>query len=262
GEGRRGPAAARAAKFSAKSKPAADRQFLAQAFAAEKFSGVRVELAGMLGESGGDVCRHALIQGLQDADARVRRACLNQFGRFPKDAKVTEAIKSVLKNGDQSYEVEAGALVAYANQGHKDAVTLIQPWLSKPSHRDTLRAATLRALGSTGDLAILDTLLESAAPGHSRNSRTAALEGLGSQMQKAQPNEQQRKRILHAFSEALTSDSPFFRYSVLATLRGVGEAAKPLLPAVEKLSREDSMEFLRENARQTAEQIRGKSLPE
>jgi HEAT repeat protein len=122
-----------------------------------------------------------------------------------------------------------------------------------------LHAAALRALGSTGDPATLDALLEAARPGHSRNSRTAALEGLGSLMQKAKPNEQQRQRILKVFSDALASDSPFFRFSVLNSLRGIGEAAKPLLPAVEKLSREDSLEFLRENAKQTAELIRGKS---
>src|SRR5205807_4052755 len=61
-EGPTVPARIRAARYFAKSKTDADRKLLAQAFAAEKFWGVRVELAGMLSETGGDVCRDALLQ--------------------------------------------------------------------------------------------------------------------------------------------------------------------------------------------------------
>jgi aminopeptidase N len=257
-EGPSVPLRIRAAKHIAKDKTDANRQLLAQAVAGEKFWGVRSELAGMLGETGGDICRDALLKGMGDTDARVRRACLDQLNRFKNDAKATEAVKSVLKNGDPSYSVEAAALTAYAGQGHKDAVAMIQPWLSKPSHRDVLRASALRALGQTNNLGTLDTLQEAAGPGHSRDSRAAALDGLAHLLGNAKPDEPQKQGILKVFAQAMTSDSPMLRFRMLARVQGMGESAAPLLAAVEKISRDDPNERLREFAKQTADKIRPK----
>src|SRR5262249_14909607 len=134
-EGSNVPARIRAAKHAAKEKTDGNRQLLAQAFAGEKFWGVRVELAGLLGGAGGDVGRDALLEGMADSDARVRRACLDQLYRFKSDAKAVEAVRGVLKTGDRSYAVESAALRVYAQLDQKDTAALVEPWLSRPSHR-------------------------------------------------------------------------------------------------------------------------------
>ena len=104
-----------AAAHFGKSKQANDQEALAAAFKAEKFWGVQVRIAEALGETGGDICRAALIDGLKQADARVRRACVKALAGYRKDATATAALKAKLKDGDPSVEVEAGLLRAYAH---------------------------------------------------------------------------------------------------------------------------------------------------
>ena len=75
-------------------------------------------------------------------------------------------------------------------------------------------------------------------------------------------NDQQRQQIVQAFAEAFTTRSPGFRYTLLASLRERGEAAKPMLPAIEKLANGDAPDLLRRYAQETADHIRGKSATE
>jgi len=251
------PARIRAAKQIAKDKTDSNRQLLAKAFSNEKHYGVRVELAGLLGELGGDMCRDALLKGMKDADARVRLACLQRMGHFKNDEKAAEAIKSVLRDGDPSYRVIGGALGAYAIQGHKDPVAMIQPWLTRPSYRDTLRSEALQALAATGDLTTLDTLQEAAKPGHSRASRTAALQGLVA-LAKKQTADEPRKRIVQSVADGLQNESRFVRLNVLIHARDLGPAAAPLIPLLEQFTRNERNAQIREQAQQMIDQIRGK----
>jgi aminopeptidase N len=257
-EGSNVPGRIRAAKHLAKEKTDANRRLLAQAFATEKFWGVRAELAGLMGEAGGDPSRDALLKGMHDPDARVRRACLDQLNRFKNDVKAVEAVRSVLKNGDPSYAVESAALRVYAQQGHKDAIALIQPWLSRPSHRDVLRAGALEALAQTNDPTVLNPLLDAAKPGHSRASRTAALGGLIHLTKNAKPTEEQRKQIMKELSEVLEKDYQLLGFGGAMALRDLGPAATPLLPSLDKLARNDPSERIRTFARETADKIRAK----
>jgi HEAT repeat protein len=162
-----------------------------------------------------------------------------------------------LKRGDHSYRVEGAALRLYADQGHSDAVALIQPWLSRPSQRDVLRSEALRALGSTGDPAALDLLLEWMRPGHPRTARTAAGQGLQQLTHKVKLNEEQRRRVTEAFAATLASDSSQLALSTLSAAREL-TFASDLLPHVEKLGREGAVERVRKFAQETADLIRKK----
>jgi aminopeptidase N len=253
------PARIRAVRHFTRSKEKADQQLLAKAFGVEKFWGVRSELASALGEMGGDYCRDALLTGLHDPDAKVRRACVNQLGKFISDAKVVSAIQAILKDGDPSYSVQAAALEVYAREPRKDTVALIVPWLSRPSRHDTLRSGALAALARTGDPAAFDPLMEWAGPGHPRNSRASAIRGLTQLARKAKLTDEQHRQIMKTVSAALESDDRRLCMTVLFSIRDLGSAAKEVLPAVEKISRDDPNEQIRNMARQTAEQIGGKA---
>src|SRR5262249_27236790 len=159
-----------------------DRQTLARALANEKFYGVQIEIASALGKSGGNISRDALLKGMQHANAKVRRACVDRLGSFDHDEAVAAALKAVLDKGDRSYAVERAAMGAYARQGRNDAVAVLSPWLTRPSYNDVLRSAVLSALGNTKDLSALDLLLEWAQPGKPRNARSAAIRGLNDLM--------------------------------------------------------------------------------
>src|SRR5262249_16341097 len=62
---------------------------------------------------------------------------------------------------------------------------------------------------------------------------------------KTEKDETQRKLILGALNEALEGENRMVRFHTLQAVRGLGPTAASLLPAVEKISREDSIEFIR-----------------
>src|SRR5262249_13479821 len=152
-------------------------------------------------------------------------------------------------------------LKVYAQQGHKDAGALIQPWLSRPSHRDVLRGGALEALAQTNDLAALDTLLDAAKPSHSRASRTAALGGLIHLTKHAKPNDEQRQRIMKELAGVIGNDYLLLGFGNAMAVRDLGTAPTPSLPALEKIARDDPPERTRTFARETAEKIRAKPAP-
>jgi aminopeptidase N len=253
------PARIRAAQHFGQSKTDEDRELLAKAFAGEKFWAVQVELASALGTAGGGPCRDALLQGLHSPDARVRRACVENLGKFAADASVGGVIKETMQKGDPSYAVEGAALTAYAGLKQKDSVTMIMPFLSKPSHQDVLASAALSALGQTQDPAALETLLSWTKPGKPRNCRTAALRALTDMAKAKSLTDPQRQQILKALSEALESDDRFLRFTILNALPNLGPLALSTLPAVDKLVKEAPDGRIKEMAKSVADRIRAQS---
>ncbi|HEY8503574.1 MAG TPA: M1 family aminopeptidase, partial [Gemmataceae bacterium] len=258
----RGPTVAarvRAAEHFGKSKSPRDRELLARALKGEKFWGVRAEIAGALGESGGDVCRDALAAGLAHDDPKTRRACAENLGKFPRDEKAAAALKGLLKKGDPSYFVEAAALSAYAKLEQPDAVSVLLPWLAKPSHAEVLRVAALRGLGDAGDLEALDTLVTWTRRGKPREARTAAMAALAELARTGLPDDRQRRKVLDSLTACLTGkgEMPRVRRAAVSALRSLGQAAEPGVEALEVLVRHDPDEFVRDLARRAIDEIRG-----
>lgn len=84
---------------------------LAKALKCEPFWGVRVEIAGQLSKINLDQAFDGLLAGLQDENSRVRRAVVNGLAKVKTRASY-KAVKSILKQGDASYLVEAAAAKA------------------------------------------------------------------------------------------------------------------------------------------------------
>jgi aminopeptidase N len=245
----------RAAEHFGQSKAPADREALAAALASEKFGGVQGEIVAALGESGGDSSRDVLIQGLQHARPKVRRACVEQLGKFPRDGKVAAALKALLHKGDPSYFVEAAALGAYGKLQQPDTVAVLSPWLDKSSHNEVLRSAALDGLGHAQDLSALDMLTVWTKRGKPRACRAAALAGLARLAQTANPSDEQRQRIVAAVAACLDAEGPIVRRGAVAALRDLGRSAAPTLATLEAIARHDPDEHLRELARKAVEQI-------
>jgi aminopeptidase N len=253
------PARIRAARHFGESKTDDDRKLLGESLAAEKFWGVQTEIAAALGKSGGAPSREALVQGLRDSKARVRRSCVDGLGSLSPDPAIAQAIRDMLQKGDPSYAVEGAALAAYAKQGQKDAVAVLLPWLDKPSNQDNLRGAALTALGDTQDPAALAPLLSWAQPGKPTGARSGALRGLVQVMQKAKATPDQRAQIQKVISSALEGKEQGARFAIFMRLPELGAQASPFLPTLDKISRDDPNERLRELAKRTATQIREKT---
>jgi aminopeptidase N len=255
-ESRSVPARIRAAQHFTEDRSPADREALAQALPAEKFWGVQVEIAGALGDAGGDVCRDALLAGLKQPDARARRACVEQLGKFRHDTAVAAALKGLLRTGDPSWGVEAASLGAYARLGESDTVPLLLPWLARPSHNDVLRVAALGGLGEAHDLAALDTLLAWTKRGKARTCRVAALNALARLALTTAASDEQRQQVVSAAAACLEGESRPVRGTAITALRDLGRSAAPSLAALEALSRHDPEESIRDQARKAVEQVR------
>lgn len=258
-EGPTVPARLRATQHFGGSKTEEDHELLAQAFAKEPFWGVKIELATAMGNAKGQACRQALMQGLHDSDARVRRACLDGLAKFDKDAAVAGVVKEILQKGDPSYAVEGAALAAYAKHSPKDAVAVLTPWLAKPSHQDVLASAALAGLGASEDPAVLNTLLSWTESGKPRILRAAALRGLAQLAKSKSLSDAQRQQIVKTLVAGLETDDVFARFTLLQSLPELGPQAAAALPALDKLAEAESRSGVRNRIKSVAARIRAQS---
>jgi aminopeptidase N len=238
-----------------------DRALLARAFGQEKFWGVQLSLASALETAGGAVSREALLQGLHNSDARIRRACLDHLGRMGRDAKVAAIAKEIFQKGDPSYRVEGAALATYARQGQKDAVALITPWLSRSSHGDIAREEALSALAQTRDPAVLETLLTWAQPSKPRNCRSAALRGLAQLAQRTKLAPDQRQQVVKTLLGELEREAGFAQLTAVFALQQLGPEAAAALPKLDELIRKESNTRVHQMLQNAADRIRQQAKP-
>jgi len=253
------PGRLRAVKHFAQSKITEDHELLAQAFDRERFWGVKIELATALGTVKGKVAKQAILNGLKETDARVRKACVDSLGKWGQDAEITATLKDMLGKGDPSYAVEGASLAAYARQGQKDAVDVIMPWLSKKSYQDTLADAALTALGATEDPAVLVTLLDWIKPEKPRTRRAAALRGLSQLAKSKRLTDEQRQQIVKPLIAALESDDLLSRVAALRTLPDLGALASAALPILDKMAQDQSRSGMIRMIKTAADRIRAQS---
>jgi aminopeptidase N len=251
----------RAAQHFARSKAEPDQELLARAFAKEKFWGVKLEIATAMGAAKGKPCEKALLLGLQDKDARVRRACVDALAKFGPDASIASVVKEILQKGDLSYAVEGAALTAYAKLAPKEAIAVITPWLTKPSHQDILASAALTALAATDDPAVVDTLMTWSKTPKPSNVRAAALRGLAQLMKNKRLTEPQREQIARTIVANLDSKDSTVRGSVLLTLPELGQLASLALPTLEKQAQTESRSAVKNRIRSMANRIRAQATP-
>ena len=253
------PARLRAAQHFAQSKAESDQELLAQAFAKEKFWGVKLELASAMGTAQGSACQKALLQGLRDSDARVRKASLDGLAKFAPDAAIAGVVKEILQKGDASYAVEGAALGAYAKHSPKDAVAVLTPWISKPSHQDVLASAALAGLGASEDPAVLETLLSWTQASKPRIHRVAALRGLSQLAKSKSLSDGQRQQIVKTILGGLDTEDAFVRQTLLQALPDLGPQAVSALPLLDKLAQSESRSGVRNRIRGIASRIRAQS---
>ncbi len=165
----------------------------------------------------------------------------------------------MLAKGDASYAVEGAVLTAFARQGQKDAVAVITPWLSKPSHRDTLASAALAALAATQDPAVLNTVLNWTQPDKPRERRAAALQSLSQLAKSKKLTDEQRKQIVKPLMAALESDDVLLRFVALRTLPDLGPLASAALPILDKLAQDQSAGRMERMIKTAADRIRNQS---
>jgi len=159
---------------------------LTTALQQEAFWGVRVEVARNLATIKLDQVGEALLIGLQDAEARVRRATVEALATLKTEASF-KALKPIAEKGDPSYYVEAaavralGGLVASLPDREEKTLKLLKSVLKeRQGWNEVVRSGAIGALSQmkTSEDA-LNFILEYTEPGTPQALRLSAIRALG-----------------------------------------------------------------------------------
>ncbi len=160
---------------------------LGQALTGDRFWGVRVEVAAQLAKLKLDQAVAALLAGLQDDDARVRRATLSALGKCQTEASYN-AVQQAAEQGDPSYATEAAAMrslgklaAGLPSEPQQAAIALLQRVLAeRPGWNETVRSGALDGLSQLKTLpAAVGAILPYTELGTPQALRLAAIRALG-----------------------------------------------------------------------------------
>jgi aminopeptidase N len=160
---------------------------LAEALTQDPFWGVRVEVAKKLATIKLEQAATALMAGLQDSDARVRRAVIEALSEF-KTIDCYKAIKQVVKEGDASYYTEAtairclGSMVAgNLKEKQEKVIQRLEKILEeKAGWNETIRSSAIGGLSQMKTHpAAVDIILKYTKVGTPQPLRLAAIRALG-----------------------------------------------------------------------------------
>jgi len=197
---------------------------LAQAVKSDRFWGVRAEAADQLASVKLDQAFEGLVKGLEDPEARVRRAVVNALAHI-KTIDSYRALKHLAETGDPSYYVEAAALSVLGTvaagklNGKSKEEKLLKLYRSVLQERtgwnETVRSGAILGLSKlkTSEDA-LDLILEYTAAGTPQALRLAAIRALGA-ISTGQSNAN-LERILNRLDEL--SRESFFLTQVSTTI--------------------------------------------
>lgn len=147
-----------------------------------RFWGVRAKAAAALGKARGDRAREILLEALDVAHPKVRRAVAGALGSFRLDPVVGATLAERLAAGDASYFVESSTAAALGATRVPEAGAALVGVLDRPAFREVIRAGALGGLAATQDQAHLPVLVEWTGwgkPSWAREAATAALGRLG-----------------------------------------------------------------------------------
>lgn len=169
---------------------------LSESLNSDPFWGVRVEVAKQLAKIKLDQASRALLAGLQDENASVRRAIVESLSKI-KTTESYEAIKQVLEKGDRSYYVEAsgarviGKMASGTLKDKEDEVIqlLTKILQERAGWNEVVRAGAIGGLSQMKSSTIaLDAIVNYTKPGIPQPLRLSAIRALGTISTAQTPN--------------------------------------------------------------------------
>ncbi|MGK7943937.1 MAG: M1 family aminopeptidase [Microcystaceae cyanobacterium] len=197
----------------------------------DPFWGVRLESAKHLATIKLDQAGGALIEGLQDKDAKVRRAVIGGLSKI-KTLQSYEHIKQTLENGDPSYTVESttarclGSMVSgNLKEKESEVIEILQKVLKeRAGWNEVVRSGAIGGLSQlkTSPVAV-DVIAEYTKLGTPQPLRLAAIRALGSISTGQTPDK--LEAILEQL-EAISQESFFLTQVAVSGALGQMETAK------------------------------------
>jgi aminopeptidase N len=206
---------------------------LSDALTSDQFWGVRAEVAKQLAQVKLDQASEALIAGLKDEDARVRRSVVEALSKT-KTVESYNALKQVLEKGDASYYVEAaaartiGGMVSANLKDKEDEVLglLTNVLRERAGWNEVVRSGAIAGLSQMKSSPVaLEVILEYTTPGVSQPLRLSAIRALGAISTGQTPNN--TEWILEQLEE-ITGETFFLTQVAVASALGQMETAKAI----------------------------------
>ncbi|HXM95679.1 MAG TPA: M1 family aminopeptidase [Candidatus Dormibacteraeota bacterium] len=199
---------------------------LGDALRNDKAWGVRAIAADTLGKIGGATALKHLLGALDYAkEPWLRNRIVSAFANFKDDKDVFAKLDAIARD-DNSYRARAAALQALGRLKAPGAFANLTAAVAADSPDGFLRNAALRTFGPLGDDKAVPLLLQWSAAGKPLNSRSAAIDSLGS-LQK--DNKDVTLQIAAYLAEARFS----IRMAAVSALGARGDASA--VPALEEL---------------------------
>ncbi len=206
---------------------------LSDALKSDSFWGVRVEVAKQLAKVKLDQSSDALIAGLNDEDARVRRSVVEALSKI-KTTQSYDALKQLLEKGDASYYVEASAASALgkmvpANLKDKEdeVLQLLTNVLrERAGWNEVVRSGAIAGLSQMKSSPVaLEVILEYTTPSVPQPLRLSAIRALGTISTGQTPSN--TEWILEQLEE-LSGESFFLTQVAVASALGQMETVKAI----------------------------------
>jgi aminopeptidase N len=151
---------------------------LGEAARRDHFWGVRNEALRALGRINSPNARKLVLAALSNEQPWVRQVAVEQMGKFQNDEETVKRLQAIYKD-DKAFSVRGVALQSLAQVKGSGTTALLEKALSTSSPDDVLRRASLRAMGTLGDDAVVPSLLEWSGPGKPSSLRGIAIGALG-----------------------------------------------------------------------------------
>jgi len=206
---------------------------LSDALKSDSFWGVRVEVAKQLAKVKLDQSSEALIAGLNDEDARVRRSVVEALSKI-KTTESYDALKQLLEKGDASYYVEAsaasalGKMVSANLKDKEDEVLqlLTNVLRERAGWNEVVRSGAIAGLSQIKSSPVaLEVILEYTTPSVPQPLRLSAIRALGTISTGQTPSN--TEWILEQLEE-LSGESFFLTQVAVASALGQMETAKAI----------------------------------
>ena len=204
---------------------------LVESLKCDHFWGVRVEVAKKLGKIKLNQAAEALTTGLQDEDARVRRAVISALSNF-KTVSAYDTVAQSLKAGDASYYNEAtsarslGSMVGgNLKDRESEVIALLREVLTQRSGwNEVVRSGAIAGLSKmTTSAESAELILEYTQPGTPQALRLAAIRSLGAVSTGQTP--EKLSEILEQL-EAIAGESFFLTQVAVVTALSQMQTAK------------------------------------
>ncbi|MBE9117102.1 M1 family metallopeptidase [Lusitaniella coriacea LEGE 07157] len=230
----------------------------------DPFWGVRVEVAKQLAKLKLNPALQALMAGLKDKDARVRRATVEGLSKF-KTPESYKAVKKIVEKGDASYYVEAAAIrtlggmvTGKLKEKQTEVLKFYQQVLKeRAGWNEVVRSGAIGGLSKMKTSpAAVDIIVEYTKPSIPQALRLAAIRALGAVSTGQTPD---KVEFILEQLEALAGESFFLTQVAVSTALGQMQTAEAIniLSSLAEQTPDGRVRRLAEEAREKVQKNMG-----